>query len=193
MLSAASCNLWFCKDVLGTADYAAEQSRIAEEKLGENTVFFLPYLMGERSPINDTDATGTFIGLRADTTKEDMLLAVLEGVAFALKDNLEQMRLAGADVRESLLTGGGAKSPLWQKIIAAVLNIPLLLPVAEEGPAMGGARLAIAACGGADSLPTCPLRARVEPDADLARKYEEKYRKFRALYPALKNVFKDLK
>ena len=128
-----------------------------------------------------------------DSRRMSMLLAVLEGVAFALKDNLEQMRLAGADVRESLLTGGGAKSPLWQKIIAAVLNIPLLLPVAEEGPAMGGARLAIAACGGADSLPTCPLRARVEPDADLARKYEEKYRKFRALYPALKNVFKDLK
>ena len=194
MLSAASCNLWFCKEILGSADYAAEQSRIAEEKLGENNVFFLPYLMGERSPINDTDATGTFIGLRPDTAREDLLLAVLEGVAFALRDNLEEVRAAGLTVSESLLTGGGARSPLWQKIIAAVLNIPLLLPVAEEGPAMGAALMAnIADSGRKMSDFDFALRGRVEPDAALVQKYEQKYQKYRTLYPALKNVFKEIR
>ncbi len=194
MLSAASCNMWFCKDILGTTDYAAEQSAIDETMLGENTVFFLPYLMGERSPINDTDASGCFIGLRADTKRENMVLAVLEGVAFALRDNLEEVRAAGLNVRESLLTGGGARSPLWQKIIAAVLNIPLLLPVAEEGPAMGAALLAnVAESGGSMSDFDYPLRGSVEPEAALVEKYEKKYQKYRKLYPALAAVYKDLK
>ncbi|MBQ6946697.1 MAG: xylulokinase [Clostridia bacterium] len=194
MLSAASCNLWFCKDVLGTADYAAEQEKIPEEKLGENTVFFLPYLMGERSPINNTDASACFVGLRADTKREDMMQAVLEGVAFALRDNLEEIRAAGLQVSESLLTGGGARSPLWRRIIAAVLQLPLLLPVAEEGPAMGAALMANCAVSGKGMEDfTYLLRGRVEPDPVLVEKYEKRYRQYREIYPALREIYANLK
>ncbi len=193
ILSAASCNKWFCENILKTDAFADEQTHIDEAKLGENTVMFLPYLMGERSPINDTDASGTFIGLRAGSKREDMLLAVLEGVAFALRDNFELVRAAGVDVKESLLTGGGAKSPLWQKIIANVLNIPLLLPAAQEGPSMGGALLAKAACSGEKIRENFEIVGRVEPQAEIAAKYEQKYQQWRTVYPALKEVYKNLK
>lgn len=194
ILSAASCNLWFCKEVLGSTDYAGEQAKIAEEKLGENTVFFLPYLMGERSPINNTDASACFIGLRADTKREDMVQAVLEGVAFALRDNLEEIRAAGLQVSESLLTGGGARSPLWQRIIAAVLGLPLLLPVAEEGPAMGAALMVNCAESGKRMEDFAyPLRGRVDPDPFLAEKYEKRYQQYRKIYPALREIYANLK
>jgi len=154
----------------------------------------LPYLMGERSPINNTDASACFIGLRADTKREDMVLAVLEGVAFALRDNLEEIRAAGIKVEESLLTGGGARSPLWQRIIAAVLNIPLQLPVAEEGPAMGGALMArVATEGGSMEDFSFPLRGRVEPEPALVQKYERKYQQYRKIYPALAKIYKELR
>lgn len=87
MLSAASCNKWWMDEIIGTKDYGAEQTAIT--KLGENHVYFLPYLMGERSPHNDPDARGTFIGMTMDTSRADMTQAVLEGVAFALRDSFE--------------------------------------------------------------------------------------------------------
>ena len=122
MLSAASCNKWFCDEILKSTDYAGEQAPILSEKLGRNRVYFLPYLMGERSPINDTDARGTFIGLSMDTSRADMLQAVLEGVAFAIRDSFEVARSLGIDIRRSKLCGGGARSPLWRTIFANVLN-----------------------------------------------------------------------
>ena len=90
MLSAASCNKWWMDEILKTKDYSGEQKNI--EKLGENPVFFLPYLMGERSPHNNSDARAMFIGMSMDTTREDMTQAVLEGVAFGLRDSLEVAR-----------------------------------------------------------------------------------------------------
>ena len=93
MLSAASCNKWWMEEIVGTGDYAAEQKDI--EKLGENHVFFLPYLMGERSPHNNPNARGTFIGMTMDTSRTDMTQAVLEGVAFALRDSLEVAKIPG--------------------------------------------------------------------------------------------------
>ncbi|MBQ1947590.1 MAG: xylulokinase, partial [Clostridia bacterium] len=110
MLSAASCNKWFCEEILNTKDYAAEQKNITEERLGNNHVFFLPYLMGERSPINDTDARGMFIGMRPDTTRADMVQAVLEGVAFAVRDSFEIAKKLGINIKKSTICGGGAKS-----------------------------------------------------------------------------------
>ena len=88
MLSAASCNKWLMDDILRTKDYAGEQAPITDEKLGTNHVYFLPYLMGERSPINDTNARGAFIGMSMDTSRADMTQAVLEGVAFAIRDSV---------------------------------------------------------------------------------------------------------
>ena len=147
MLSAASCNKWWMDDIVGTADYAGEQSSITDEKLGADHVFFLPYLMGERSPINDVQARGCFVGLSMDTSRPDMTQAVLEGVAFGIRDCLEVARSLGIDVKRSRICGGGAKSPLWRKIIANVCDIQLELIESEEGPGYGGAILAAVACG----------------------------------------------
>ena len=101
MLSAALCNMWFCGEILNTNDYAAEQAAMTDSMLGNNNVYFLPYLMGERSPINDTDATGMFIGLRPNTTRKEMLLAVLEGVAVGIRDSIEVAKSLGIDIKTS--------------------------------------------------------------------------------------------
>ena len=143
MLSAASCNKWWMEEIIGTKDFAGEQENIT--KLGENHVFFLPYLMGERSPHNNPMARGTFIGMTMDTSRADMTQAVLEGVAFALRDSLEVARQLGIPITRTKICGGGAKSPLWRKIIANVLNLKVDVIEAEEGPGMGGAMLAAVA------------------------------------------------
>ncbi|MEG1848566.1 MAG: xylulokinase, partial [Lachnospiraceae bacterium] len=145
MLSAASCNKWWMEDILGTKEYGREQEDIS--KLGENHVYFLPYLMGERSPLNDPYARGTFIGLTMDTTRADMTQAVLEGVAFAIRDSLEVARSLGIVIERSKICGGGAKSPLWKKMIANILNLKIDVIESEEGPGYGGAILAAVACG----------------------------------------------
>ena len=197
MLSAASCNKWLLEDILGTSDHAGEQAPITADKLGENHVFFLPYLMGERSPINDTNARGTFIGMTMDTTRADMVQAVLEGVAFAIRDSVEVARSLGIDIRSSKICGGGAKSPLWQKIFANVLNIELEIPVSEQGPGMGGAMLAMVACGEYPSVKAAcdalvSVAATVKPQPELVAKYENRYQQFRKIYPALKPIFPEI-
>ena len=123
MLSAASCNKWWMDDILKTSDYAKEQADIGA--LGENRVFFLPYLMGERSPHNNPNARGTFIGMTMDTARADMTQAVLEGVAFALRDSFEVAKSLGLKIEKTRICGGGAKSPLWRTIMANVLGIPV--------------------------------------------------------------------
>ena len=194
MLSAASCNKWFCEEILKTADFAEEQQAIPEEKLGENHVYFLPYLMGERSPINDTNARGTLIGMTMDTTRADMVQAVLEGVAFAIRDSFEVAKSLGISIPRSNLCGGGAKSPLWRKIFANVLGIPLDMVKTEQGPGYGAAMLAMVGCGRFASVQAATdalveTASSTEPDPVLTEKYEKRYRQFRLLYPALKPVF----
>ena len=194
MLTAASCNKWLMDDIYQTGDYAAEQTGITEDKLGENHVYFLPYLMGERSPINDTNARGTFIGMTMDTTRADLTQAVLEGVAFAIRDSFEVAKSLGLDITSSKICGGGAKSPLWKKIFANVLNIKLEVPVSEQGPGMGGAMLAMVACGAYPSVQAAAealvsVANTVEPDPELVAKYENRYQTFRKIYPACKELF----
>jgi xylulokinase len=194
MLSAASCNKWLCEDILGSADYAAEQAPIAPEKLGRNHVFFLPYLMGERSPINDVDARGTFTGLTMDTTRADLVQAVLEGVAFAIRDSFEVARSLGLDIPRSKLCGGGSKSPLWRTIFANVLGIPLDLVKTEQGPGYGAAMLAMVGCGRFETVRAAAealveVAETVEPDPALTEAYEAQYQKFRRIYPAMKDLF----
>ena len=196
MLSAASCNKWWLEDILGTTDYEAEQKGIAG--LGENHVFYLPYLMGERSPHNDPNARAAFIGMSMDTTREEMNLAVLEGVAFALRDSLEVARKLGITIERTTICGGGAKSALWKTIIANVLNMKVDVTEVEEGPALGGAMLAAVACGEYESVEAAVrhiirLKETIEPDAVLASKYQVQYDKFKVLYPTLKNIFPVIK
>lgn len=192
MLSAASCNKWWMDEILKTKDYAGEQKGI--QTLGENQVFYLPYLMGERSPHNNPDARAMFVGMSMDTTREDMTLAVLEGVAFGLRDSLEVARSLGIRIDSSRICGGGAKSPLWRQIIAAVMNVKLEIIESEEGPGYGAAILAAVGCGTFESVErACEKLVKVidtvEPDPVLVQKYEEKYQKFKQLYPIMKNWF----
>ena len=192
MLSAASCNKWWMDDIIKTKEYGKEQEGIA--KLGQNHVYFLPYLMGERSPHNDPDARGAFIGMTMDTTREDMTQAVLEGVAFALRDSFEVAKKLGISIDRTKICGGGAKSPLWKKIIANVLNIKVDVIESEEGPALGGAMLAAVGCGEYESVEeiaeaVVKIVETIEPEPELAAAYEERYRQFKRYYPALKGIF----
>ncbi len=196
MLSAASCNKWWMEEILKTKDFAKEQSNI--DNLGENNVFFLPYLMGERSPHNDPDAAGTFIGMRMDTKREDMTLAVFEGVTFALRDSLEVARSLGIKIERTMICGGGTKSPLWKKLVANILNLEVDVPMSEEGPGFGAAILAAVGCGEYESVEKAAksiikIKEKIKPEADLVVKYEEKYQKFKKIYPALKDVFKEIR
>ena len=192
MLSAASCNKWWSEEILHTKDFAKEQEGIV--KLGENQVFFLPYLMGERSPHNNPDARAVFFGMSMDTTREEMTQAVLEGVAFGLRDSLEVARSLGIKIERTKICGGGAKSPLWKKIIANVMNLKVDVPAVEEGPSMGGAMLAAVGCGAYPDVETIAEKfvhvvETVEPDPELVAKYEERYQKFKKLYPTMKELF----
>ena len=194
MLSAASCNKWLCDEILKTTDYAAEQVDITTDKLGENHVFFLPYLMGERSPINDTNARGTFIGMTMDTSRSDLVQAVLEGVAFAIRDSFEVARSLGIDIPTTKICGGGSKSPLWRTIFANVLGIPLELVKTEQGPGYGGAMLAMVGCGQYESVQMAAnalveVASTVQPDSVLTAKYEARYQQFKKIYPACKDLF----
>ena len=193
MLSAASCNKWWMDEVIKDKDYASSQKGIT--KLGENNVFFLPYLMGERSPHNDPEVRAGFLGMSMDTTREDMIQAVLEGVAFGLRDSLEVARSLGIKIEVSNICGGGAKSPLWRRIIANVMNLKLEIQENDEGPALGGAILAAVGCGRysdviSASKSLVKVVETVEPEPELVAKYEEKYKMFKKMYPAVKDLTK---
>ena len=192
MLSAASCNQWWVSDILGSDDYIEEQKKITA--LGDNRVFFLPYLMGERSPHNDENARGAFVGMSMDTSREDMSQAVLEGVAFALRDSLEVAKALGINLTKTKICGGGAKSSLWKRIIANVLGLTVEVIKNEEGPALGGAILAAVACGEYSNVKEAADKIvevvdTVAPDKELSEKYDRKYKQFKKLYPALKPVY----
>lgn len=192
MLSAASCNKWWMDDIIGTDDYKKEQEKI--KKLGENHVYFLPYLMGERSPHNDPKARGAFIGMTMDTSREEMTQAVLEGVAFALRDSFEVAKSLGIQIERTKICGGGAKSPLWKKMIANILNIKVDVIESEEGPALGGAMLAAVACGEYKDVVEAAEKIvkvvdTVEPDSELVAAYNKRYDTFKQIYPTVKGLY----
>ena len=193
ILSAASANKWWLEDILKTNDYA---EAIKDVSLGENSVYFLPYLMGERSPHNDVNARGAFLGMRANTTREEMNLAVLEGVAFALRDCVEVARSSGIIVNKTAICGGGAKSEVWKKIIANVLNAEVVSLETEQGPSYGAAILAMVGTGEYATVKEATdhivkEKSSVLPEKELTEKYETKYQKFKKLYPCLKSWFEE--
>ena len=180
------------------SDYADLQREIPDGLLGNNHVYFLPYLMGERSPLNDTDARGSFVGMRMDTKRRDMILAVLEGVAFAIRDNFEIAKAQGISVSCVSLCGGGAKSELWQKILCNVLGVDITMLQTEQGPGYGAGMLAMVGCGEFETVKECAdtfveIKNTIRCQPEIAARYEEKYETFKALYPSLKNVFKRMK
>lgn len=153
---------------------------------------FLPYLSGERTPHNDADIRGSFTGIGAEATREDMTRAVLEGVAFGLRDSFEALRATGANLDHLIAIGGGTGSHYWLTMIATVLGVPLSLPKGGEfGAALGAARLGmVAALGGdAEALMIPPaLGEAIMPDAALKPAFDTAYQQFRAAYAGIKAV-----
>ncbi len=194
MLSAASCKAWFIEDILKTDDYAGEQAKITEDKLGNNNIFFMPYLMGERSPYNNPNARAAFIGMSMDSTRADMLQAVMEGITFGIRDSYEVARALGIDVKRTRICGGGSRGDLAKKMMADILNIDVDVPANDQGPSMGGAILAAVAAGEYSSVEEAAgrivkMEGTIHPDPEVAKRYEEKYQRYRKLYPLLKEWY----
>ncbi len=191
ILSAASCLSWFAR-VSGAESEAALLAEIESAGAEPSDVLFLPYLSGERTPHNDPLATGVFVGLGHDSTRADLGRAVLEGVAFALADGLEALRVAGAVLRRIAVIGGGARSAFWGTILASALDRPLgYARDAEVGPAFGAARLARLAATGESPESVCtplPIEREIAPDVRLRERYREKHAEFRKLYRALRDA-----
>ncbi|MBQ7715466.1 MAG: xylulokinase [Clostridia bacterium] len=190
ILTAASARKWWLEDIIGTNGYADDEES-ADGAKGD--VIFLPYLSGERSPHNDVRARGAFIGLSATTTRAEMSRAIMEGVAFALKDCLEVAKSNGVAPLRTTLCGGGAKSRVWRRIIADVLEMPVDILQTEQGPGLGGAILAMVGCGEYESVETAAdaiakVADCIEPDPANYTYYEKKYEIFRRLYPAVKSA-----
>ena len=193
VLSAASCNKWWSEQIKETKNFKEQEAKITDDMLGENHVYFLPYLMGERSPHNDPNARGTFIGMTMDTDYTDMLQAMLEGVIFAIRDSLEVARSLGISPERTKICGGGAKSKLWCKMVANIFNMKVDVLENVQGPSMGGALLAAVACGVFQNVEETAKLAKIaetiEPDPALVEKYEARYQQFKQIYPAVKELF----
>jgi xylulokinase len=191
ILSAASCLSWMAA-VTGR-DEGALLAEVEANAPSPSRTTFLPYLSGERTPYNDPQARGVFFGLTHDTTRPELVRAVLEGVAFAFADGLQALRDAGGAPREITVIGGGSRSPLWARIIASALGETLLVRErAELGPAFGAARLARIARTGEGVEDVCAAPAvvrRVDPDESLAEHYRGAIGRFRDLYQRLRSAF----
>ncbi|MEC7297624.1 MAG: xylulokinase [Pseudomonadota bacterium] len=186
MLSAAGSLSWLAQMVgRKPADLVAD---LGEVLTAPGAVTFLPYLSGERTPHNDAAVRGAFTGLSAGTDLADMTRAVLEGVAFGLRDSAEALRATGAQLDQLFAVGGGASSRLWLRMIATALNVSLALPAGREfGAALGAARLAMVSAGADEARVMSPPQVDevIAPDADLRAAFDEGYARFRALYPKL--------
>ena len=197
MLSAAGSLQWY-KDTFAP-DIAFDDllSEAADAPAGSDGLFFLPYLTGERTPHPDPLARGAFIGITSRHTRGHMTRAVLEGVAFGLKDSFTLIAQAGLpDAYEVRISGGGAKSPIWQQIIADVLAAPLVNINTTEGGAFGAAILALVAAGvygdvtgACDAMIETGDEVKVSADADV---YARRYEVYQSLYPTLKTTFAEL-
>jgi xylulokinase len=191
MLSAAGSLRWL-RDAVGGSyeELVAEAERWPP---GTEGLVFLPYLAGERTPHADPDARGAFVGLSVRHDRGALVRAVLEGVAFGLRDSLELLRELGVDARVGRASGGGARSRLWLRIVASVLGFPLELTAVEEGSAYGAALLAGVSAGVFEDVHDavrCCVRVTevIEPDPAWLEEYAAQYERFRALYPALRAV-----
>jgi xylulokinase len=191
MLSAAGSLDWFRRALAPEAGYDRLDAEAESWEPGAEGLLFAPYLAGERTPHADPDARGAFVGLSLRHDRGALVRAVLEGVAYGLRDSLELLRGLGCTVEAGRVSGGGARSPLWVKIVASVLGIPLQRTAAEEGAAFGAALLAGVASGVfrdvREAVDACVhVRGEVEPDPEWERVYADGYERFRALYPALR-------
>jgi xylulokinase len=193
MLNAAGSLRWFRDTFAPDASFDELTAEAARPDAGADGVTFLPYLQGERTPHADPSARGAFTGLALHHDRGTLVRAVLEGVAYGLRDSLELLRELGVAPTTGRVSGGGAHSRLWLEIVASVLDLPLERCVVDEGSAYGAALLAGVAdatfSSAQDAVAACVrVRETVEPNAAWARRYGEDYGRFRALYPAIRRV-----
>jgi xylulokinase len=189
MLSAAGSAAWL-RETLG-GELAALESAAARWAPGTEGLLFAPYLAGERTPHADPDARGAFTGLSLRHDRGALWRGMMEGVAYGLRDSLELLRELGVRPEVGRVSGGGARSELWLKIAASVLDLPLERTESEEGSAYGAALLAGVREGvftdAADAVARCiRVTGRIEPDPEWVEAYAHGYERFRSLYPALR-------
>jgi xylulokinase len=198
MLSAAGSLRWYRDTVAAETDFDTLLAPTAEVPPGSEGLLFLPYLTGERTPHPDPLARGAFVGLTVRHSQAHLTRAVLEGVAFGLRDSFELMKSVGlAEIRQVRVSGGGAKSPIWRQILADVLNVELVTVNTTEGAAYGAALLAGVGAGAWPDVDTASeaciaVTGSTAPQPDIAAKYEPLYAQYQALYPALKAVSHNL-
>jgi len=196
MLNAAGAIKWWNESVFDSTDYDKYYERVSKANINEN-LFFLPYLTGERAPINDPYAKGVIYGLGIHHKKEDLDLAIVEGVTFALRDSFELIKNLGVDISRVRITGGGAKSNVWAQLISDILDVEVVKIEAQEGPALGAAILAMVGCGEFKSVESAceqivTLSDLFKPNEEKATYYNKKYQLFTRIYPKLKGLHKDL-
>ena len=190
MLSAAGSLQWLHDTLAGDVPFDALVAEAEAWGPGAEGLVFLPYLAGERTPHADPDARGAFVGLQLRHDRGALVRAVLEGVAFGLRDSLDLLRALGVDASVARVSGGGARSRLWLRIVASVLGVPLELAESEEGSAFGAALLGGVAAGVFadvhEAVAGCVRVAdTVEPDPSWSAAYAEQHERYQALYPAL--------
>ncbi len=205
VLSAGMCLRWY-RDKYAAAERAeAAQKGVdpydimmqaaGQIQPGAEGLYFLPYIMGERCPINDPHARGAYIGLSFRHEPAHMIRAIVEGVSFALRDNMEVIRALGVQIDQVRLIGGGAKSPLWRQMMADILGTEIAILKGGEGPAQGAAILAGKGVGLYDDLKAAtdallPLAQTIAPNEAAQRRYNEIYGLYHALYPALRQHYR---
>ena len=198
MLAAGGAFAWYrdvmAKELKGRQDATLVLDKEAESvPIGAGGVTFLPYLQGERTPHRDAGARGAFVGLSLAHGREHLTRAVVEGICFGLRDSLSILRSLGLPMEHLLLTGGGAKSPFIRRVQSEVYGLPVVRVNREEGPAFGAALLAAVGAGAfadlaAAARATLKRRPPERPRPEAHRAYEEPYRRFQALYPALRSI-----
>lgn len=190
ILSATDSLEWFAKITGQTAQEMT--GALGPDLRPPSPVSFLPYLGGERTPHNDANIRGSFTNISHGDTRETLTQAILEGVAFAFRDNLAALQSAGTNVSGLLAVGGGAKSEYWLKTLANVLELPVHVPKdGDFGAAFGAARLGLMAVTDADPAEVCAqpeIDHTHEPDPQFAAAYTDAYQTYRSLYPALKGA-----
>ena len=196
MLNAAGSLNWWSEKIFQNYNYQDFFEKLDHTKI-DDSLYFLPYLSGERSPINDPEATGVFFGLRLEHRKEHMDRAVIEGVTYALKQSFELIKNLGVDIRNLKITGGGAKSKIWAQMIADIFDVKVETIRIEEGPALGAAILAMVGHKTYASIEQAceniiDIKETYLPNEANARLYQRKYQEFLKIYPTVKNLYKSL-
>lgn len=197
MLSAAGALKWWVEEINKTKDYIILNEEINKVPVGSEGLYFLPYLMGERTPHNDSNARGCFIGLSLSHTNAHMSRAVIEGISFGLNDSMEILKDMGVNIQKIRVSGGGSRSKVWKQILADIFDAEVCSINVSEGPALGAAILAAVGCGEyKDVNSACELIVKdmetIKPNSINVDTYKKSYSSFKILYPALKESFSKL-